>query len=161
MAERPIIFDGESVRAILAGRKTQTRRVVTPQPEMVTDRDIRPWEGDPACLLSLLRKEGKRLQYGDVGDRLWVREPCGANGSRGFTSRQECRLTLEVVSVRVERVQEITHGDALAEGVAYDVSKPDGSPLARFRARWDAINAKRGHPWESNPWVWVVEFKRV
>lgn len=232
MAERPIIFDGESVRAILAGRKTQTRRVVKPmpptafQPVLAVEEDP-PLSGNVVgavtwCLrdqtkFDMPKSEADWLQlhcpYGVPGDRLWVREtwwttqtsetfhlrtesmyadpaypkvsgvPFGReipeehhaaiSRMRGvrevgrhrrnplFLPRWAAHLTLEVVSVRVERVQEITHGDALAEGVAYDVSKPDGSPLARFRARWDAINAKRGHPWESNPWVWVVEFKRV
>lgn len=73
--------------------------------------------------------------------------------------RWASRITLEVTGVRVERVQDISHRDALAEGVEYDLSKPDGSPLARFKKLWDKINGPGS--WESNPWVWVISFKRL
>ncbi|WP_313338476.1 hypothetical protein [Stutzerimonas nitrititolerans] len=72
--ERPILFNGEMVRAILEGRKTVTRRAIKPAPQMVTDRSIEPWAGDPAVLMSLLEKSGKSCPYGNPGDRLWVRE---------------------------------------------------------------------------------------
>jgi hypothetical protein len=72
--------------------------------------------------------------------------------------RWASRITLELTDVRVQRLQEISHHDALAEGVEYDVSREDGAPLPRFRKLWDSINAKT-HPWSSNPWVWVISFK--
>jgi hypothetical protein len=74
MKERPILFSAPMVRAILAGTKTQTRRIVKPTPQMVTDRSIQPWDGEAADLLGLLTKTGKRCPYGQPGDRLWVRE---------------------------------------------------------------------------------------
>lgn len=74
MAERPILFSAPMVRAILAGTKTQTRRVVKPTPQMVTNRTIQPWGGDAAALLGLLTQTGKSCPYGQPGDRLWVRE---------------------------------------------------------------------------------------
>lgn len=69
------------------------------------------------------------------------------------------RIKLEITAVRVERLQAIRHRDAIAEGVEYDVSKADGAPLARFQALWNSINGT--HAWASNPWVWVIEFKRL
>jgi len=69
------------------------------------------------------------------------------------------RITLEVKAVRVERVQEISEEDAVAEGCHSDQGSTDGQlPHEEFRELWDLINEKRGFPWESNPWVWVVEF---
>lgn len=73
--------------------------------------------------------------------------------------RWASRLTLEITGVRVERLQDITHHDALAEGVAYDVSKEDGAPLPRFKKLWHEINGSES--WAANPWVWVVSFKRA
>jgi hypothetical protein len=61
---------------------------------------------------------------------------------------------LEVIAVRVEELWEITEDDERAEGV--DSAPFDGV----FEALWDRINARRGYPWESNPWVWVIEFRR-
>jgi hypothetical protein len=78
------------------------------------------------------------------------------------------RITLEIVSVRVERVQDISEEDAEAEGincadpfkVPYRGLYIADAPL-RYAFLWDSINAKRGFGWDKNPWVWVIEFKRV
>lgn len=85
--------------------------------------------------------------------------------------RWASRLTLEVIRVRVERVRDISEADAKAEGVQPIPGHryaPFGSKEFRqlnhrdyFRAKWDCINAKRGFGWDTNPWVWVVEFKRA
>lgn len=88
--------------------------------------------------------------------------------------RWASRITLEVVSVRVERVQDISEEDAVAEGCnGYTIwgpvpgeswrtePKEDVSAIDKFATLWDSINAKRGFSWDINPWVWVVEFKRV
>lgn len=72
--------------------------------------------------------------------------------------RWASRITLGVVDVRVERLQEITTEDALAEGIA---KHEQWTPRVQFSELWDSINAKRGYGWDSNPWVWVVEFQRV
>lgn len=76
--------------------------------------------------------------------------------------RWASRLTLEVVTIRAERLQAITIDDVWAEGIrAPAQSGPGITPQHVFGDLWDDINAKRGHPWASNPWVWVVEFKKV
>lgn len=192
MSERGIIMQAESVRAILAGRKTQTRRVVKPQ----------PYSGAEPIGRAASQFGGRKSGFGWAfripdgsktgqacwapwapGDRLWVREAwreCETfpDGERAvayaatdesprypqgyvakwrnprFMPRWASRLTLEVVEVRVQRVQEISEDDALAEGV-----RPDYRPA--FERAWDDLNAKRGFPWASNPWVWAVTFKRV
>lgn len=102
--------------------------------------------------------------------------------------RWASRLALEVTGVRVERVQDISEADAMAEGlkgltkdgslVKWGIPDRDGlpgndddgwhwkqwesDPRKAYRALWNSINgAKPGRSWEANPWVWVVEFKRV
>ena len=75
--------------------------------------------------------------------------------------RWASRLTLSIVDVRVERVQDITHFGAMSEGITYDYASPGGGTIMQFAKLWDSINAKRGYPWGSNPWVWVIEFEKV
>lgn len=155
MKTRPIRFNGEMVRAILAGRKTQTRRLVKPQP---------PERAARRCAHS-------------TGDRLWVRETWtqsvrGENNGEGncavykatwngpsldgkwrssiFMPRWASRITLEVTRVRVERIQDISEADTLEEG--YD-GMPDYEPVTWFRGIWEKIHG--ANAWASNPWVWV------
>lgn len=79
--------------------------------------------------------------------------------------RAAARLFLRVTSVRVERLQEISCADAIAEGCtpvslhALDCASPD--PRDEYRALWDSLNASRGYPWESNPFVWRIAFERI
>ena len=86
--------------------------------------------------------------------------------------RWASRITLEVLSVRVERVQDISEEEAKAEGCVNDVKLLYGQMAGpidyiglyateRFETLWDSINAKRGYSWDLNPWVWCVDFKRV
>ncbi len=219
--ERPILFSGPMVRAILEGRKTQTRRVVKhahdpdgPAGAVHPAREsgwIAWWPGDDPLgeLPEFTKREyriGFHCPYGQPGDRLWVRETwrisggttgCGLNtagveykagGDRAIgvgyrdaeaakavchgwrpsihMPRWASRLTLEVTGVRVERVQEITPIDAVAEGLrnlrggGQTLHACYGrSAIGQFQALWDSINAKRGHGWEQNPWVWVVAFR--
>ena len=96
-----------------------------------------------------------------------------------FMYRFLARITLEITNIRVERLQEITYSDARAEGIlSFNREHPDpanggvgynrgalGLPMryestAAFMDLWDSLNAKRGYSWESNPFVWVIEFKR-
>ncbi len=142
--ERPILCCEPMVTAILDGTKTQTRRIVKPQPK---NRIIRGDDGqfyDADCVAPGVLV---RCPYGSPGDRLWVRETfqkcackaCRAawpkQGKHGVTTREgyhgpsgaiftpsifmprwASRITLEVKSVRVERVQDISEADAVAEG---------------------------------------------
>jgi len=87
--------------------------------------------------------------------------------------REAARLFLRVTNVRVERLHDITENDARNEGVKdpYDYQEPSyyDQPHVRgmeinksaFAGLWDSLNAKRGYGWESNPWVWVIEFEKI
>lgn len=78
--------------------------------------------------------------------------------------RWASRITLEIVSVRVERLQDITEEDAIYEGMVptYDHdSVPEKDATEMFQKLWDSINEKRAFGWDANPWVWVIEFKIV
>lgn len=189
--ERPILFSDEMVRVILAGRKTQTRRVVKPQPVGL----IAPIESYGPKGLEIafgpdnLRPDGGprwwRSPYGMARDRLWVREAfrdartamagrvlyrasgdtcCGWKPGIHMP-RALSRIMLEVVDVRVERLQAISPADCVSEGYSGNPAAhwetEEGAALDWYRRLWDSINAKRGHTWESNPWVWVVEFRRI
>lgn len=194
MKERPILFSGPMVRAILEGRKTQTRRVVKPPAAVIT-----PAMAEGLCVkLGPLPAPAVPCPHGAPGDRLWVKEtfngnrpeadavhpaeivtyladypekPPGSNWKPSiFMPSALSRITLEIVSVRVERVQEISGADARAEGIeATELGWRDylnqGSEVLTgrhsFQTLWDSINAKRGFGWEVNPWVWVIEFRRV
>jgi hypothetical protein len=232
MKERPIPFSGPMVRAILDGSKTQTRRVVKPQPEWNNSQLAQGcWE----MYLTPKRKGDSRswfkpdeiqravpfCPYGKVADCLWVREThmiesnfnidsndsypppfkdgrpvnwvedhqygdhweqchyaatdekpelCG-DGDKllgwrpsRFMPRWASRITLEIIEVRVQQLQDISKEDVIAEGI----TEREGYPIADchagwyepFAALWDSINGKT-YPWESNPWVWALTFKRI
>ncbi len=235
MKERPILFSGPMVRAILEGRKTQTRRVVKPQPPFGCEYGINGAEshalcskiGDVACWVPPTGKSvDNRLlcPYGQPGDRLWVKETfwiddfnfypkgrlpktwppeldenaliyaadgsccqqlgeceCEGNGATLrpsiFMPRWASRITLEIVRVRVERLQEISEDDAKAEGIESHPPPEErygwkyyGKELERlnqwtlnprwsYESLWESINGKGS--WDANPWVWVVEFRRI
>lgn len=157
--ERPILFSGEMVRAILEGRKTQTRRVVKPQPVSPGDGAyFDAYNGGPQW--NWWAPDNKQYlaqiincPYGKPGDRLWVREKI-------TVARSASSLSLEITNVRVERLQEITFADCIAEGMP--PIGPENDPECvrnEFQTGWDSLNAKHGFSWESNPWVWVIEFK--
>jgi hypothetical protein len=86
-----------------------------------------------------------------------------------FMPRWASRINLRITNVRVERVQDIDDTDALAEGVTLpsapcgDCSclEMRGAYRCGFSCLWDSINANRGYSWDSNPWVWVIEFEVV
>lgn len=84
--------------------------------------------------------------------------------------RWASRITLEITKIRVERVQDISNEDAIAEGVIEETEtlfRWPGMLAARRNARiafsmgWDSLNAKRGHGWSENPWVWAITFRRI
>ena len=183
--EKPILMNGEMVRAVLDGRKTQTRRVIKPQP-------INPEGPNHDGLWSDTVDPVTRYfacPYGQPGDRLWVREtwacshlydqfpprliPLDARFAYAATEhigglikrpsihmpRWASRILLEIESVRVERLNAITADDCRAEGTEDD--KNDGLVRLRFSQLWTGINEKRGFAWHVNPWVWVITFRRV
>jgi hypothetical protein len=93
-----------------------------------------------------------------------------------FMPRKAARITLEVKGVRIERVQDISEGDAIKEGVdkginenrmcdlkdcKYTLDHGQHCGVCTFRTLWNTLNAKRGYSWESNPFVYVYEFMRV
>lgn len=206
--ERPILFSGAMVRAILDGRKTQTRRVAKPVKHPDLGNIYTPGalvrEHEPHHVIE------RACPYGRRGDRLWVREtwqgpmwdgeledrPADAHSPQycqyaadgGSTPefmdaddnlrqgwrpsihmpRWACRLRLEVTGVRVERLTDCSEADALAEGVT---ATPDGAfhieqdmyrapdPVECYARLWASINGAES--WAANPWVWVVEFRRI
>ena len=235
MKERPILFSGPMVLAILEGRKTQTRRVVKPQPDISalkkSARDIEfrrmpvlgpthtPAEwgvcqkyDKPECVPIYCYKS----PYGQPGDRLWVREtftekkvmPIEDRVPGDFVYRADLnekwvskwaaqwkpsihmprvasRITLEITGIRVERLQDISEADAIAEGLKsltkdgnlfkWGLPDRDGlpgnddygwhwsgwcrDPRKAYRRLFESINGPDS--WAANHWVWVVEFKRV
>lgn len=174
MRERPILFSTPIVQAILAGEKTQTRRIIKEDLSVIRESEIDVFKD------FLIHG---RCPYGVPGDQLWVREtfqviekPFRDPGSYAiiayddpeyiykadklphiadimkwkpsiFMPREASRITLEIEEVRVERVQDISYPDAKAEGC--------GDPQG-FYDIWCKINGEQ--LWLDNPWVWVVKF---
>lgn len=190
MKERPILFSAPMVRALLAGTKSQTRRVVKPQPRILAG-ELLCWKDDALTDDQM----AVRCPYGSPGDRLWVREafmhepadycweasvsiPCRpastvyradfheSQPGEGWKPsihmpRSLSRILLDVTAVRVERLQDISATDAIAEGLSTRLREHDAvcHLLDQYRDLWESINGPES--WDANPWVWVVEFKRV
>ncbi len=177
--ERSIPFTTEEVMATFDGRKTQKRIPVKPQPNNMNNENKR---------LSVL-SDGKR-KYGKIGDRLYVKETwteiynesvCRDESEVFFKADKEyenmhgikwkspvtmpkkyARIWLEITDIRAERVQDITNTDALEEGIyEFDTADKGNVPVEDFSYLWDSINEKRGHGWNKNDWVFVIEFKKV
>mgnify|MGYP001582591027 CR=1 FL=1 len=214
MKERPILFSAPMVRAILGNTKTQTRRIVKPQPRWSEKYTPNGWEWPVPVQMGTLLKWpnairfaealARRCPYGQPGDRLWVREawtPADKMfydydtdppryiayradlSAKCFDPEGDCdtqywgwdklkwkpsihmprwasRITLEITGVRVERLQDISKADAIAEGINYDaIAGSDRWHPYGYMALWESINGPGS--WAENPWVWVVEFQRV
>jgi hypothetical protein len=207
MTERPILFSGPMVRALLDGTKTQTRRVVKPQPfdrsyskhdHRIAYASGRASKGDEIDgFYAYSTSSGGQWQvkcpYGQPGDKLWVREAWArthvAQSDQEWIVYREgdnrtdyggpwkpsihmpraaSRILLDITGVRVERLQDISDKDAISEGIGLTASAagvpmttPAGEtmPRAMYRALWESINGAGS--WDANPWVWVVEFKRI
>lgn len=221
MKEAGIMFTAENVRAILEGRKTETRRTA----KLPTDfKDkfnhayrLPPelWEpttiGGPGCYLdkamtkqapetgALWNPKGATcISYSaGPGDRLWVKETwfntnpgqttrdfvrymaspdpdksvLGCHdvkwGSAMFMPRWASRITLEIINVRAERVQDITAAGCIAEGIQSRGIDRGGPCIAAalmyiedYKTLWNSINKKK-NTWQDNPWVWVIQFRRL
>ena len=162
MKERPIIMSAESVQAILDGRKTQTRRVVRPQPFEI-DSFGNPLWGEPKKDLGY--RYDKRHNPYNKGNILRIK-----------IGNKITDITLEITNIRVERFRDITEDDAIAEGIKLNKSEFNNSYQCKdylddenfyfdakgsYKSLWNKLNAKRGYSWDSNPFVWVIEFRMV
>ena len=80
-----------------------------------------------------------------------------------YMPREAARIFLRVTNVRVERLQDITEEDARKEGCMSGMITGTCNARGQFQDLWDSLNAKRGrgYGWDTNPWVWVIEFERV
>ena len=247
MTDHPIPFKAPMVRALIEGRKTQTRRVLKPQVYSLCRDQPNPgcWSDERwRCMYIGCWPDGLRSLQSPpyaVGDRLCVREAWRTEPMHDTAAprqlfpdvpllfeaddperklntdlwgrlrpplsmpRWASRLTLYVTEVRVERVQDISEEDAIAEGIVRKDPTPEdlewyegyaeengvdpasapmppvwlapgtrqgwgprrnepqwgATPQFAFRCLWDSINAKRGHPWDANPWTVAYTFNVV
>ena len=222
MKERPIIFNTELIKAILDDKKSQTRRVIKPQPDYSILKKgviLEPHKCPELGPVHLGRREWGlySLPYeprnvpcfafncpsGKIGDRLWVRETWGIEKGRYIQPgpfntpfggcfndeifyaaddknlpgmkwrpsihmfRKDSRIDLEITDIRIEKVQDISWDDLVAEGYLMEncINRPSikyatmSALLEWFIPLWDSINAKRGYGWETNPYVWCISFK--
>ena len=177
MKERPILFSGEMVRAILDDRKTQTRRVVKPQPEYY-DHRWRWLDVIASCTGSLDERMRSHCPYGQPGDRLWVRETWvhyhtvnhrrlhhgGAisevsDGLAGY--RADGHDTIEDFR---QHVRLMSGADLEAVEINGDRWRPSiHMPrwASRITLEITAVSVERYYPREDKPWVWVIEFVRA
>lgn len=195
--ERTILFRPDMVRKILDGKKTQTRRPLGSLP-FSAPSVITPYELDDGRFGFFDDADGVYVcKFGRPGDVLWVREtwgPCEGgfcyladegpevkpDSGRWKPSihmpREACRLFLEITDVRVERVQDISEADAIAEGMepwvecyAAHPLKPQSKPRfigAKHKATCreafeQAWSATYPGSWERDDWVWVISFRRT
>ena len=215
MRERPILFNPEMVKAIQEGRKTMTRRIITPQPKNEWTEIMPVIEvGWNTSLFFFYNPndfddgDDRRCPYGEVGDFLYLKEAHYRYGQwymNGFskTGRQKWRFAspdnmpfryidnppdivrpnsyrslgwykrsplfmpkkyarywYEITGIRAERLNEISLEDIWKEGILEIIYNPLRD-RALFKALWDSINAAIGYSWDSNCWVWVIEFKEI
>jgi hypothetical protein len=191
--ERPILFSTPMVKAILEGRKTVTRRVVKG----------RPLEWLQPCMFTpefVADQGNNNCPYGQPGDILWVRETwCRDQENEGsflyrasnpdawdegepssspwkpsiHMPRAACRLRLEILSITVEKLQDISEEDAIREGIEPQPAFENipqwkdytnngcttGWPCVSFASLWQSINGKES--WDANPFCWVINFRKL
>jgi hypothetical protein len=185
MKEHPILFSGPMVRAILEGRKTMTRRVIKKPWLYGRENEYGRFQvnmrecpyglpGDRLWVRETWEYDDSRpnsyFYRADPAPDGFIENPEAAWRWRPsiHMPREASRILLEVTAVRVERLQDISVPDALREGIECDdaeeramieaIGDGDDRHKEAFANLWDSINAKRGYGWDSNPWVWVVEF---
>jgi hypothetical protein len=213
--ERPILFTGAMVRAILAGSKTQTRRILKLPPMQPWQHRSKGWYFLPECNHSSENTNNFVAGFSDgtgtiinikcpygtpafvpfnrPADRLWVRETWSvssahdslspkdipssakveyaADGSSGyifgkgrpsiFMPRWASRIALEIIAIKVERLQDISEADARAEGVTPTAFERlnDNWGGVLYRKLWESIHGPGS--WDANPWLWVIQFQRI
>ena len=161
---KPIIFSTPMVRAILDGRKTQTRRVYNALRQDPYSRgDLlyvkEAWGFCPKCGRVNFRATTKHCTGCDEYIEKWK--------SSIHMFREDSRITLRVTRVRAQRLQDITEADAMAEGcdgncgIGYIPAHQAGPLVYHYAQVWESLNAKREYSWDSNPLVWRIEFERV
>lgn len=170
---KPILFNTEMVRAILDGRKTQTRRVCKGQPQDgVTSPEALGYKSP--------YQPGDILYVREAYDELPVKPDCSWSGGKTYLyyradgdlrpeiwrgnwkpsihmPKGAARLFLRVTDVRAERLQHITRGGAISEGCNAAM------PILEFQGLWDSTIKpadRERYGWAANPWVWVIEFER-
>lgn len=187
---KPMLMNTEMVKAILAGRKTVTRRLIKPQPPFdndsiylryVKDGIGRFGQGTPGNSCALC---DRKMPY-QAGDVLYVRETwCKGSLNGGAEQyfykaddndfhcqwrpaihmpKEAARIFLRVIGVRVERLQDITVNGILQEGIDFDIETPIAS-WRNFIDLWESTLKKPNiykYGWDANPWVWVIEFERI
>ena len=188
---KPIIFSTLMVQAILDGRKTQTRRVIkiddTPENWKISiagtsivraePYDVKLpryaagdilWVRETWSIHECVKcQAGIPALGGECKCEYVYRTNYGATDFRWKPSihmpREAARIFLRVTNVRVERLQDITEEDTIAEGMSKTLV--DGvvfiSAKGNFHVFWDSLNIKRGYGWDTNPWVWVIEFEKI
>lgn len=193
MKERPILFSGPMVRALRAGTKTQTRRPVKREALqwLLRDKFAPAFVAGPANHLSPYGYAGDRLWVRETWARddedgaLFYRADVGLGGEADDWERNRLdgapryrwrpsihiprwasRTTLDVTGVRIERLQDISEADAIAEGIVpagdgngfqlADTTHYSGNPIDSYFSLWEHINGPGSV--EANPWVWVVEW---
>jgi len=185
MKETGILFTPENHRAILNKTKWQTRRVMNPQPYFENNGQLWwKWSKYRGC--SCVEPSGSvsdewfdHCPQGRVGDKLYVKEGViihadgrtlagyYMDGARVtnlgekrltamFMAKRFARTWLEITDVRVERVQDISEEDCIAEGCPKEYLLG----VSWYKNLWDEINGKT-HPWSENSWVWAISFKLV
>ncbi|MBC4001033.1 ASCH domain-containing protein [Morganella morganii] len=153
MKEHGIIFNSEMVRAILDGRKTQTRRLIEPQPKVTEKRlrELDAWQdgytlSEQVC--TAWRHMGDDCPYGKAGDVIPLADKDG-----------NIKGQIEIVDVWLQQVQDVSQEDTLAEGFSGDGISGSAAAYAQFADIWISIYGTES--WKANPWVWVIEFKQI
>jgi hypothetical protein len=215
-AIRPIIFSGPMIRALLDGRKTQTRRLLRNPEYYGCPTGDCPHERQAECDAAMAGLSAKEIGFA-IGDRCYVREaawiappawtdspvnPMGpqrqevayaADDRSGYTRnaandyklrlrpsihmpRWASRLTLFVDDVRVQRLQDISEADAVAEGIEargvgvlwgwfdYLETNPNltrhfADPRKSYASLWDSLHTAAGTRWDDNPWIYALTFR--
>ncbi len=187
--ERPILFSSPMVKAILEGKKTQTRRVVkfkkpferhSQWPYMKPHSNGGWIFADAPIRKKMEHKDGgKQCPYGKPGDRLWVRETWSDSmneGNREFYYRSGSAYEADPTAWEKHPWKPSIHMPRKASRITLEITNSRVSRLmemtygdyqaegfvgpGEFRKTWDELNSKRGYGWMENPWVWIIEFKR-